>query len=418
MHDQTLESVSIALSPSLTQEDPISNGASRGTTPAKTNGHPSSLSVLLLDEDGHFSQKVAVCLGHIKGVKLHVVSNRRWVPIRFSRYVSSFHSHKPDATDAEQLETVLKTIKKTAADVLFPIVESRSRFVARHKTELARHVALTPIPPVSRLALGLDKRLLFDFLQNHGLPHPPSIILRSVEDAESEAKNLTFPVLFKPAISSGGAGIQLFEERDALFSFLRTAWQPETPALLQSCVHGHDVDCSVLCKDGKILAYTIQVSLLPRRNRFGIDDALEFVSDNETLDVTGRLVSALNWSGVAHVDLRWDSQDNKVKILDFNGRYWTSLLGSLAAGVNFPYLSCLTALGIDFAPPTPHLRKFFTAEAAAGHFGRKFLGRGSPGITIRESGLRYAVNDPGPRVFTLAKRAASALHAKLRSGPD
>ena len=102
----------------------------------------------------------------------------------------------------------------------------------------------------------------------------------------------------------------------------------------------------------------------------------------------------------------------QVHLLDFNPRYWTSLLGSLAAGVNFPYLSCLAALGIDFEPPTPVLRRFFTAEAAVKHVGRKCLGRSSPTITVRESGLAYAFSDPGPRAFNLAKRLTQGLAAK------
>ena len=51
----------------------------------------------------------------------------------------------------------------------------------------------------------------------------------------------------------------------------------------ESYVRGEDVDCSVLCKDGKILAHTIQTSLLPRRHPFGIDDGLDFIRDPQTL---------------------------------------------------------------------------------------------------------------------------------------
>jgi len=373
------------------------------------NSVPRSFSVLLLDEDGHHSQKVAVCLGQIKGLKLHVVSNRRWVPIRFSRHVASFQSHPPGASDAEQLATVLRAIRCTGSEVLLPVVDSGSRFVVTHQAELARHIALTPVPPAASLKLGLDKNLFCAFLMDRNLQQPPTIILRSVEQAEVELSSLTFPVLFKPAMGSGGFGIQSFADPATLISFLRKNWRAEQPAFVQSYVPGEDVDCSVLCRDGKILAHTIQTSLLPRRHPFGADDALEFIRDPQTLDLIGRFMSTLNWSGIAHIDLRRDQQDKQVKLLDFNPRYWTSLLGSLSAGVNFPYLSCLAALGIEFEPPTPVLRRFFTAEAAVKHVGKKCLGRSSPTITVRESGLVYALSDPGPRAFNLAKRSASGL---------
>jgi predicted ATP-grasp superfamily ATP-dependent carboligase len=373
----------------------------------KTSQRP--VSVLLLDEDGHHSQKVAVCLGQVKGLKLHVVSNRRWVPIRVSRHVSSFHSYRPGATDAEQLATVLKAIRTTHSQVLLPVLDSGCRFVAAHQALLAQHIALTPIPSAPSLKVGLDKILLWDFLRDHGLPQPAAIALRSVEQAEAELGNLAFPVVFKPALGSGGVGIHKFEDTDTLLSFLGTTWRGAYPALLQSYIHGHDVDCSVFCKEGRILAHTVQVGALSRRNKFGSDEGLEFVCDPQTLAATAQLMSALKWNGIAHVDLRRDRHDNQVKVLDLNPRYWTSLLGSLAAGINFPYLSCLATLGIESAPPRPALRKFFTAEAAVRHLARKCLGRSDSTITVRESGLAYALSDPGPRAFTLAKRCATRV---------
>ena len=42
----------------------------------------SDISVLLLDSDGNHSQNVALALGGIPGLRLHVVSNLRWPAVR------------------------------------------------------------------------------------------------------------------------------------------------------------------------------------------------------------------------------------------------------------------------------------------------------------------------------------------------
>src|SRR5204863_5350364 len=123
---------------------------------------------------------------------------------------------------AEQLETVLRAIKRTGSNVLFPVVDSGSRFVVTHQAVLVHHIALTPVPPAASLKLGRDKNLFCDFLREHSLEQPPRIILRSVEQAEADVSALPFPVLFKPALSSGGVGIESFADVAALLFYLRT----------------------------------------------------------------------------------------------------------------------------------------------------------------------------------------------------
>jgi predicted ATP-grasp superfamily ATP-dependent carboligase len=406
-----------SVSPAPTDSKAIGANLVARSTPSLSAGHR-PLSVLLLDEDGHHSQKVAVCLGQIKNIKLHVLSNRPWVPVRFSRHVATFQWHDPGATDGEKLETVLRAIDRTQSDVLLPVMESGFHFMAAHQSALASRISLPPVPDASALKLGRDKALLKDFLVKHDLPHPSTVVLRTIKQAEADLACLTFPVLFKPATGSGGSGIRIFVDSASLFSFLQSQWRAEYPALLQSYIHGHDVDCSVLCKNGNIVAQATQVSLLQRRQAFGADEAIEFMEDPAALEATAQLMHALKWNGVAHVDLRRDARNgNRVNVLDFNPRYWTSLLGSLGAGVNFPYLSCLAALGHEFDPPKPSPRKFFTAEAVVRHVAWKCVGRGHGVVTLRESGLPYALSDPLPRAFGLAIKGACSLANAFKKIP-
>ena len=63
------------------------------------------------------------------------------------------------------------------------------------------------------------------------------------------------------------------------------------------------------------------------------------------------LMQALKWSSIVNIDFIYDENDKQAKILEVNPRYWQSLLGSLFAGVNFPYLAYLASLHIDFPRP-------------------------------------------------------------------
>jgi hypothetical protein len=160
-------------------------------------------------------------------------------------------------------------------------------------------------------------------------------------------------------------------------------------------VPGYDIGLSVLCRDGEILAYTIQRGLVAERH--GSLRALEIIKHDAVLQIGQELVSALGWSGVAHIDLRHDSRTNEPTIIELNARYWGSLLGSLVAGVNFPYLACLAAQGIAFPVPDYNLTKFAYTMIALKEGVRWLFGKNTlKGFSFRETGLRFFLSDPLP----------------------
>jgi len=64
------------------------------------------------------------------------------------------------------------------------------------------------------------------------------------------------------------------------------------------------------------------------------------------------------------VEFKIDSRDGKAKLLEVNPRFWGSLALAINAGVNFPYLLTLVALGLDFPP---------VVDYKLGHFCRWLL---------------------------------------------
>ncbi len=161
---------------------------------------------------------------------------------------------------------------------------------------------------------------------------------------------------------------------------------------------GYDIDCSVLCKDGRILVHTIQKCIVPNPVPFRIPLAIEFVENAEVLKVAARLIRALNFNGVANIDLRVDERDGRVQVIEVNPRYWLSLLGSQSAGVNFPQLACLAALGLPFPKIEYQPRRYIDFLGII----KKWLYRPpAPGVRqfrFSEIDLRYCLTDPWPLV--------------------
>ena len=69
-------------------------------------------------------------------------------------------------------------------------------------------------------------------------------------------------------------------------------------------------------------------------------------------------MAALQWNGVANIDLR-ETADRQIHVIEINPRYWGSLSASIYAGVNFPYLAILDCIGESFAVPNYDPSSFF-----------------------------------------------------------
>jgi predicted ATP-grasp superfamily ATP-dependent carboligase len=364
----------------------------------------SKLAVLIPDGENEHVLWTARSLAHSKQVRLYILSNKRWTPVRFSRHCR-LYKFRPIGTEREaRLHALAEIAQRVPVDVILPVGEEGVQFAAAERDALSKLAALPPLPGLESLSIARNKWLLNQFARKHNLPAPESALVTLDAAFDQHISDLPYPVLLKPTSLTDGQGIRRFETPADLRRFLEgqdsTLFKDQY--LVQAFVPGSDVGLSVLCRDGEILAFTMQRGIISAAHRFGPLMAMEFVKQDDVLEVGQRLVSALRWSGVAHIDFRRDSRDGQAKIVEMNARYWGSLLGSLVAGVNFPYLACLAAQGIQFPTPEYRLSKYVYATTVFREGLRWFLGKSSlKGFTFEETGLRFFLTDPFPE---LAKR--------------
>jgi predicted ATP-grasp superfamily ATP-dependent carboligase len=270
-------------------------------------------------------------------------------------------------------------------------------YFAQHRKQLEPLAKLFLIESAQTLRLVWDKGLLADFLFEHQLPHPATITSRA--QFEKEWADFKFPVLIKPRLAGGGVGIEKFTEREVLLNKINTEADFFDQFIVQSYLTGNDIDCSVLCKDGKILAYTIQKGLYENEaESFQAPEAIEFLHESEVLQVTTDLMAALRWNGVAHVDLRRRASDGQVVVIEINPRFWGSLEGSLHAGVNFPQLAIRASMGEEFPVPEFIDTKYASALSA---IKRKLKNKPTVNL-IHETNLLAYFQDPLPALAHLA----------------
>jgi predicted ATP-grasp superfamily ATP-dependent carboligase len=182
------------------------------------------------------------------------------------------------------------------------------RFVAKNFVELA---ALSPIAPTPNLDLFdqvVDKWSLTRFMIDHQIPIPETILLKGVDEIEDQISALTTPLILKLSRGSAGQDIFDFDDSADVVKFLQSKEGSKGRYLVQSYVEGHDIRCGVLCRNGSIQAYTIHEGVLERARKFGPPAGIRFIESKQVLEVVEELVSKLNWTGIASIDLRYDLQ--------------------------------------------------------------------------------------------------------------
>jgi predicted ATP-grasp superfamily ATP-dependent carboligase len=378
-------------------------------------GRPCSYSVLIPDGEHPISWNVVGGLSRIKGIKIHVASKTRDTDLRFSRHLTSFHVG-PDLTDEERYRNwLLDLAEETGATLLMPISAPLVRFCALHRDALAGRVRLPLLPDLATFESVFDKGNLSRLLERLDIPHPPTLRCDDHPGLASALGDFSFPALLKPCRGAGGWGIQRFDTREVFLKRLQQEPRLAAGCVLQTFVPGLDMGCSVLCKDGDVLARTVQYiprvtegSFAPQLTRIG------FVHDEAAFETTSRLVRGTRWNGVANVDLRRDSRTGEVKLLEVNPRFWGSVGASVRAGVNFPALSCRAGYGERFDPPGYPDHVYLALGEAVRQFveNAKHLKLRTPGLPVRTP-APFVLRDPAPSVRCWFNKARAGLVRRL-----
>ncbi len=263
----------------------------------------------------------------------------------YSRYVNYHHRvESPDCVNF--IHQLVNIIQKTGAEILLPVNESYTRIISENRELLSKYIKLPPMPSPQLLDSVVQKDLLAGLLQTEGYPAPNTLKLSEV-DLNTLNHDL-FPCLLKPIRSSTGIGIQKIEHFNT-FKKLLPKLQPHNH-ILQEFIPGEDIDCSFIAVDGHIKAYTIQRGLTNKGYSFST--AIRFEHNELLYQQVKSFIRSIGYSGIAHLDFRLDNRDNRYKLIDFNARYWFSMEGSKAAGINFALLNCLEAMQVPYKRPT------------------------------------------------------------------
>ena len=284
-------------------------------------------------------------------------------------------------------------------NAIVPVKYTTYQFLCKYRKNITESL-LPPLPNESLLQIVSNKLSLAEWLSRNSFASPKTYPV-TIENIHK----LEYPLLLKPKMDVSELQINVHEKKaDLLKEIESDEFKPEK-YILQELIVGDDIDISILAEDGEIIAYTIQKGLI--RGDFSFSASIEFINNNRLFKITQEIIKQMNWSGIAHLDFIYNESTDMYYLLDFNARIWSTVLGSVHAGINFPVLLLKRILQQNFPLPSYQNIKFYLAKPALQNIKQDLLHAKLP--NFKNTALQDIGKDPLPEIMKGFKQIASKV---------
>ena len=280
-------------------------------------------------------------------------------------YGKAYLCPNPDTQPAEWERYMIALAKSIGRKpVLIPSADQFVTAIADHAAALEPHYIFRPASVVTQALLATKKRQ-YEIADLNGLPVPKTRFIESVEQLRSFASEAQFPCLMKPVHfrewEKLPAGHPLLNQKISLASSTTaleesySTVESVTPAVvLQEIIEGPDdakmVYLSCYGQGGRRLGSCLVRELRTTPIYFGSASVVEPFSDPEIDALCDNFFRSIGYEGLCELELKRDSRDGRVKLIEANPRYSVTADAAPYAGVDLGWLHYQDLIGEPVAP--------------------------------------------------------------------
>jgi len=302
---------------------------------------PKNRSVLILDADFPAALSILHSLTR-QGIDCDIASADHQPLCSYSRYAKQHYQYPDPLNESEAfVRFIHQLFQNKPYDLVIPVTErsliplSTSSILEPWKKKLA-------IANYESLVQVLDKAKTLAVAQSYDVHVPFSYTVSSVKDIKKILPEIHYPVVLKPGQSIPNAKLRrqltvCYANDESELLLKSQELLPYCQLLIQEYAQGIGTGIELLAEHGKIV-YAFQHQRLHELPLTGGGSCLRksIPVAPELLLASEKLISALNWHGVAMVEFKWQPETGKYWLMEINGRFWGSLPLAVSAGADFP----------------------------------------------------------------------------------
>jgi len=313
-----------------------------------------SNNVFVTDAQMRSSVAVIRSLGK-KGLKVTAGEETKFATGFFSRYCKYRVVYpSPQKNRGQFVDFLIKVLKNERYDVLFPVADPCLEPIIDEEEEISKytHIAL---PPRKIFMRAYDKEVTLKIAIENNIPCPKTYFVNNLEEVNSIAGQLKYPVIIKPRKSSGRRGIEVCTTpKELLVKYRKVSVNHDKPLIQEYIPYGDEIGVYTLFNfNSEPVALTVQRrirSYPPSGGPSTLRETIKNELSRKVIKIAFKLLKTMKWIGVAMVEFRIDPRDGIPKLMEVNPRFWGSLQLSILAGVDFPYLLYKMMMNEDIEP--------------------------------------------------------------------
>lgn len=286
-----------------------------------------------------------------------------------SSYGKSYLCPNPDTHPEDWIAFMVEIAQNLGGKpVIIPAADIFVSALGRHVDELKEHYIFS-LDSISVQAALATKEQQYALAAQHGLPIPRTVYVQSRADLERFAVDARFPCLIKPrhqrewdSLPEGNKlrGLKLStadtaEQLLADYAFTEP-YRPEVVA--QEIIAGGDdakyCYLSVYGAGSRRLGHTVVHELRAHPVLFGSGSIVEPVIDQEIATLCDAFLRGVGYVGICEIEVKRDTRDGVVRLIEANPRYSVTADASVHAGVDIGWLHYLDLIGQSVDPAEPN----------------------------------------------------------------